>query len=239
MNYQFKINDFEGPLDLLLHLVKESKMDIYELNTSQIIEQYLSFIKDMENLDIDIASEYLVMASELVHLKSKLLINIDDEEDDEEFSINSEEDLKNKLLEYQKYKDITNEFRNLEYKRSEVHTKLPENLSLFKENDIDIKNTMSIDLLLNAFLEFLNRQEKMKPLNTRITKKEYSVDDRVKSIRALIKTKKKFKFIDLFDIMTKDYVIVTFLSVLEMAKGKEITIKQDKNFSDIYIEASE
>ena len=108
MNYNFCINDFEGPLDLLLHLVKESKMDIYEINISTIIEQYLEFIHSLKEKNIDVASEYLVMASELVHLKSKLLINKEETEDsDEEFSINSEEDLKEKIIEYEKYKQIS------------------------------------------------------------------------------------------------------------------------------------
>ena len=106
MTYNFCINDFEGPLDLLLHLVKESKMDIYEIKVHEIIEQYLNYLHEQEEQNIDIASEYLVMASELIHLKSKLLVNRHDDEVEEsdEFSINSEEDLRNKLLEYEKYK---------------------------------------------------------------------------------------------------------------------------------------
>ena len=106
MTYNFCVSDFEGPLDLLLHLVKESKLDIYEINIREIIEQYLDFIHSMEEQNIDVASEYLVMAAELIHLKSKLLINRQDEEEnkdnEDEFSINSEEDLRNKLLEYEK-----------------------------------------------------------------------------------------------------------------------------------------
>ena len=111
MTYNFCTSDFEGPLDLLLHLVKESKMDIYEINISEIINQYLDFIHSLEEKNIDIASEYLVMASELIHLKSKLLINRKDEEETsvDEFSFSSEEDLRNKLLEYEKYKQCMGE----------------------------------------------------------------------------------------------------------------------------------
>ena len=90
------INDFEGPLDLLLHLVKTSKMDIYEVNMSYIIEEYLKYINAMQDLNIDVASEYLVMAAELIHLKSKMLINLEDDDSslDDEYSISSEEELK-------------------------------------------------------------------------------------------------------------------------------------------------
>ena len=95
------INDFEGPLDLLLHLVKTAKMDIYEIDTKYIIDKYLEFIESIPKDDLDDASEYLVMAAELIHLKSRLLLNLDnDDSDNEEFSINSEEDLKNKLDNY-------------------------------------------------------------------------------------------------------------------------------------------
>ena len=125
MTYNFCINDFEGPLDLLLHMVRESKMDIYEINIRDIIDQYLSFIRSLEEKNIDIASEYLVMASELIHLKSKLLINRQEEEEltEEEFQITSEEDLRNKLLENEEYKKITKNCIQLEEKRSEVYTK--------------------------------------------------------------------------------------------------------------------
>ena len=106
------INDFEGPLDLLLHLVKTAKMDIYEIDTKYIIDKYLEFIESIPKDDLDDASEYLVMAAELIHLKSRLLLNLDtDDSDNEEFSINSEEDLKNKLIEYERYQNVTSVFK--------------------------------------------------------------------------------------------------------------------------------
>ena len=109
MEYQFSINDFEGPLDLLLHLVKTSKMNIYDIDIKLIIDEYLKFIESEKNKNIDIASSYLVMASELIHLKSKMLVNDQEieETNEEEFSITSEEDLKRKILEYEKYKKIS------------------------------------------------------------------------------------------------------------------------------------
>ena len=120
------INDFEGPLDLLLHLVKTAKMDIYDIDTKYIIDKYLEFINTLNKDDLDDASVYLVMASELIHLKSRLLLNLESEEsNDDEYTINSEEDLKNKLIEYEKYQNVTNVFKELEEKRNEFFTKLP------------------------------------------------------------------------------------------------------------------
>src|SRR5574344_2464335 len=127
MEYQFTINDFEGPLDLLLHLVKSSKMDIYTINIKDLIDEYLEFINGMDKLNIDVASEYLVMAAELIHLKSKMLINAKDDSDTEDYVINNEDDLRNKLLEYDKIKNITGSLKELELGRQEIFEKPPEN----------------------------------------------------------------------------------------------------------------
>jgi len=235
MNYNFCINDFEGPLDLLLHLVKESKMDIYEINIHDIINQYLEFIHNLEEENIDIASEYLVMAAELIHLKSKLLVNRKDDEEDEEFTINSEEDLRNKIVEYEKYKKITEDFKELEEKRSEVYTKLPESLQEYVDNTL-AKGEFDISELFNAYKLFLDRQQLAKPLNTKITRKEINIEDKIKDIRTILDKRKRVNFLELFTEITRENVVVTFLSILEMTKNDEIILKQKDNFSPIMIE---
>lgn len=235
MIYNFTINDFEGPLDLLIHLIKINKMEIENVNLNSITTQYLEFINTMKDESIDIASEYLVMASELVHLKSKMLINIDDDKNDEEYELNSEDDLKEKLLEYEKIKNITNTFKNLESSRNEVYTKIPTNLNDYKK-DVPLDNSITLDDLLNAFNVFLEREKLKKPINTKITKKELSVGDRIKGIRNIFKNKNKVSFVELFDNFSKPYIIVTFLSILEMSKNEEIKIIQKDNFSDIVLE---
>ena len=234
MSYNFSINDFEGPLDLLLHLIKVNKMEIENINVESITNQYMNFINKMKEESIDVASEYLVMASELVHLKSKILVNIKDESEDE-YEIKSEEDLKEKLLEYERIKDITNTFKDLESTRNEVYTKIPSNLNEYKK-DIPLDTNISLEDLIEAFENFLNREKLKKPINTRITKKELSVQDRVKNIRQIFKTKKKVYFTELFEELNKPFVIVTFLSILEMSKNDEISLKQENNYGDIIIE---
>lgn len=243
MTYNFCVSDFEGPLDLLLHLVKESKLDIYEINVREIIEQYLDFIHSMEEQNIDVASEYLVMAAELIHLKSKLLINRHDEENnkenEDEFSINSEEDLRNKLLEYEKYKELTKNLSELEEKRMEVYTKLPESLKSYIEVDKLPKGEFDLNDLLNAYNEYLKRKKLERPLKTKITKRELSIDDQIKSIRKLLNNRQKIEFFELFDEFSKENIVVTFLSILEMTKNDEITLLQEDNFSPIIIEKRE
>ena len=232
----FCINDFEGPLDLLLHLIRSSKMDIYDINIESITKQYLDFINNNKDLSMDDSSEYLVMAAELIHLKSKLLLNKNDDEEDDEYEFNNEEDLRNRLIEYERIKGITDSFKDLEDKRSEFYTKLPSDLSEFKQEEKLNYGENDIDDLINAFELFLSRQKLNKPLNTKIMKKELSVKERTNQIRNILKAKKSCHFEELFEELTKPYVVVTFLSILEMAKNSEILIKQDNNFGEISIE---
>ena len=231
-----EINDFSGPLDLLLHLIKSNKMDIYDINIELITREYIDYINNNKDLTIDACSEYLVMASELIHLKSKLLLHHEDE-DDEEYEINNEEELRDRLLEYQKIKDMANDFRVLEERRSYVYTKLPSNLNEFRE-EAKLNTDITLNDLLNAFEEFLKRQKSKKPSVTTVTKKEFSVEERNNSIRKIIKDRGKINFLDLFDDISKPYVIITLLSILDLSKKSEIIITQDKNFGEIYLEGS-
>lgn len=236
MDYSIKINEFEGPLDLLLHLIKQSNIDIYDIEISEITKQYLDYINKMEELNINVASSYIVMAAELMEIKSKSLLpkKEEDEEDDEE--IVSKENLINKLIEYKKYKEMTPSFKELENNRKNIYIKSPEKLNNYLDN-ITIKNDdASVDDLIEAFKKFLERKNLEKPITTKITNKEYSVKERKVSIRNILKEKKKVIFTDLFEENNTGFIIVTFLSILEMTKEKEIIIKQDVNFSNIFIE---
>lgn len=232
-----EVNDFNGPLDLLLHLIKTSKMDIYDIDIKVITKEYIDYINNNKELTIDACSEYLVMASELIHLKSKQLLNKNNEEEETEYEINNEEELRNRLLEYQKIKEMASDFRELETKRGNVYTKLPENLNEFRETK-ELNSDITLDDLLSAFEEFLKRKRLEEPLNTKVTKRELSVEERIKSIRQIIKVKGKVNFLDLFDDISKPYVIITFLSILNMTKNKEIKLSQTNNFGEIYIEGS-
>ena len=235
MDYAVKIDAFEGPLDLLLHLIKESKVDIWDIKIVDITVQYLNYIKTMENLNLNIASEYLVMASELIEMKSKMLLPRYQEENEEE-DIDPREQLIQKLIEYQKYKDMTKSFKQLEEVRHEFYTKTPESLKEYVEEGTVITSDVTLDDLMNAFQKFLERKKLEKPLSTTVTKKEITVEERRKSIRNILKEKKKVDFFELFEEYTKEYIVVTFLAVLEMAKKQELIIYQENNFDNIICE---
>lgn len=239
MDYKFVINDFEGPLDLLLHLIKTSEMDIYDISVEKITEQYLNFIKSMENMNLSVASEYLVMASELIEIKSRMLLPNKREQDEDDYEEDPRENLINRLIEYKKYKDMIDTFKELEEERKDIFTKDPINFNEYRTDNIVNDGSLSLDDLLNALNNFLKRKEDEKPISTKITKKEISVKDRTIQIRNILSKKKRVSFYDLFEIKTKEYVVVTFLSILEMAKYGEISISQEGNFDNIVVNLKE
>ena len=157
--------------------------------------------------------------------------SINEEEVEEELN---EDELKRRLLEYQKYKEITGTFKSLEKDRNEIHTKLPSKLD-FEVSIISDETSVDVNILLEAFQKFLERKKEEKPLNTTVTKKELSVQERCIKIRSILKQKQKVTFDELFETVNIPSVVVTFLSILEMIKKSEITIIQENNFSNITI----
>lgn len=235
MNIEFRINEFEGPLDLLLHLIKESKMDIMNIEIEEITKQYMDYLKEQEKLNLEIASEYLVMASELIEIKSKwLLPNPKTEEEQEE--IDPREELVNRLLEYQAYKEITKILKEKEELRKEIYTKSPENIKNYVEESAKLSTDITLDDLVEAFKKYLERKKETKPLKTKVTTNEISVSSRRLEIKSILKNRPKISFFELFPILSKEYIVATFLAILEMAKNKELKITQDKNFGDIICE---
>lgn len=234
MEMEFRINDFEGPLDLLLHLIKESKMDIMNIEIESITKQYVDFIQKQEKMNLEVSSEYLVLASELIEIKSKMLLP--NNKIDEEEEIDPRTDLVNRLLEYQAYKDITRVLQEKELLRKDIFTKLPENFNNYVEEIHAIHADVTLDDLISAFQKYYQRKLDNKPLKTKVTINEISVSSRRSEIKHLLKKKSRMSFFELFPIVTKEYIVATFLAILEMAKNREIRIIQEDNFDDIICE---
>lgn len=237
MEYKIAINNFDGPLDLLLHLIKQSNIDIFEISIEEITKQYLEYIKAMEELNLNIASEYLSMAAELIEMKSSILLPNKKTEEDE-LEEDPRQKLINRLLEYKQYKEVSSVFKNLEELRKEIHTKEPSDLSIYRDNEeVKLMDDLTLDDLMAAFQKFLERKRLEAPLATKITTKEYSVSERSSDIKRILRDKKKVCFDELFEEYNKSYVIVTFLSILDLARKHELMIKQDNNFNKIFIVA--
>lgn len=236
MNYTVEINNFEGPLDLLLHLIKKAELDICEISIVEITKQYLDYINLMESMNLNIASEYLTTAAELIEIKSSILLpkkKIDNEDDYEE---DPKENLINRLIEYEKYKEVTEVLKKYEQDRKELYTKKPTDLEIYNTVTNEISENFDLNDLMSALNKMLDRKKLDKPLNTKITNREYSITERSNQIKNILKNKKQVEFTDLFDIYSKDYIVITFLSILTMARHQELSITQDKNFGKIMIE---
>lgn len=233
MQYKITIDNFDGPLDLLLHLIKENNIDIYDIKVEEIAKQYLDYIESMKNLNLSIASEYLVMASELIEMKSRMLLPKREEEDTDEYEEDPREVLIERLLAYKKYKEVTKEFKDLELTRKLVISKEQENLSKYLKEEEN--ENLSVSDLVDAFNNLLEKKRLEKPIQTKITKKELSVTEKVIKIRDILKKKRKVNFEDLFENSSKEEIIVSFLSILEMLKKDEIIVKQENNFNNIIV----
>ena len=240
MEMEFKINDFEGPLDLLLHLIKESKMDIMNIEIELITKQYMDFLDSQEKMNLEVSSEYLVLASELLEIKSRLLLsNNKVDENGEEVVEDPREELVNRLLEYQTYKNITSLLQEKELLRKDIYTKSPENIKNYIDERTEIHADVTLDDLLAAFQRYYQRKIDNKPLNTKVTVNEISVSSRRHDIKNILKTKRRVSFFELFPVVSKEYVVATFLAILEMCKNNEITIVQNDTFDDIVCEVKD
>ena len=236
--YIVTIDNFDGPLDLLLHLIKEQDIDIYDIKIEDITKQYLDYIRHMKELNLEIASEYLVMASELIEMKSKMLLPKKKEKEDDDYEEDPRELLIERLLAYKRYKEVTSEFKDLELTRKMVFTREPDNLNRYVKED-ENSEELGVADLIDAFNNLLKRKELDRPSATKITKKELSVTEKVNKIKNILRNKKKINFEDIFEVSTKEEVIISFLSVLEMVKKDEILLTQDGNFKNIVISLKE
>lgn len=236
--YVVTIDNFDGPLDLLLHLIKEQDIDIYDIKIEDITKQYLDYIRHMKELNLEIASEYLVMASELIEMKSKMLLPKKKEKEDDDYEEDPRELLIERLLAYKRYKEVTSEFKDLELTRKMVFTREPDNLNRYVKED-ENSEELGVADLIDAFNNLLKRKELDRPIATKITKKELSVTEKVNKIKNILRNKKRINFEDIFEVSTKEEVIISFLSVLEMVKKDEILLTQEGNFKNIVISLKE
>lgn len=246
-HYNVKIDAFEGPLDLLLHLINRLEIDIYDIPVSEITEQYLLYIHTMKELELDVASEYLVMAATLLAIKSKMLLPKHEETLEDEFEFEMEDDprdeLVERLIEYRKYKEAASDLKNLELERGLMFTKPPSDLADYaaEVTATDRKNLdVSLYDMLGALQKLLRRKKLQRPLPTKISRQEIPIEQRMDEIIQELKNKKgRRSFYDLFPIPEKDHIVITFLAVLELMKRREIIVEQESNFAEIFVMGKE
>lgn len=239
MEYKVKIDAFEGPLDLLLHLINRLEIDIYDIPMAEITEQYLIFIHAMKELELDVASEYLVMAATLLAIKSKMLLpHHDDNVDDELFEEHDPRvELVEQLMEYKKYKEAAVALKEKEHERGEIFMKQPSDLSEFVDQTEKSLTPLGVTIydMLGAYHKMLRRKKLQRPLNTKITHKEISIEDRMSELLLDLTRFKRKSFFSCFEKQNKAQIVVTFLAMLELMKRQEIAVEQEDNFSEIYL----
>jgi segregation and condensation protein A len=242
----YKLASFEGPLDLLLHLIDKTEVDIYNIPIKEITDQYLTYLSDMQEMELDITSEFLVMAATLLFIKSKMLlpkppISTFDEDGYMDEGEDPRAELVRQLLEYRKYKGIADHLREKELERSLIYTREPVDLTpyvpIVQENPL---KGIYITDLMSAFQKVLRRLVGRNVV-TRIKRDEISVKDRMKEVIHLLQLRGgKLLFSKLFDDdITREDIVVTFLSMLELMKMKVIVCYQHRLFDDIVIQARE
>lgn len=234
--YAIKIDNFEGPLDLLCHLIDKNKMDIYDIKINEIADQYIEYLNQMEEMNLDIASEFIIMASTLIYLKSKSLLPKQEEAEEEL----TEEELIQRIIEYKKYKEIIKKLKVNYEENSKIFLETQEQIELPKKR---IEKEYDKGLIPNLYKSLLEKNEEKINKNAENIEKiaitdNYTVASKVKEMfKALIKNN-KFVFNKLFSLKehNKQEVVTAFSGLLEMSKRDKVNTKQEDLFEDIIVE---
>ncbi|CAM4503039.1 segregation and condensation protein A [Paenibacillus endophyticus] len=241
MSVLYKLDSFEGPLDLLLHLIDKAEIDIHEVSISEITIQYMDYLHAMKELELEVTSEFLVMAATLLAIKSKQLLPKppvfeDDYEDWPDDGLDPRDELIQKLVEYRKFKQIAEQLREKEVERSLVYSREPEDMSPFmKEEKVNPVEGVHLSDLISAFQKALRRAARRNVVST-IQRDEISVKDRIRDIVDVLKQFETVRFSRLIrENMDRHEIVVTFLAILELMKMKHIRCFQHQLFDDIVI----
>ena len=238
-----KVADFEGPFDLLLHLIKKNKMNIYNIEIYKVTNQYLEYLNTRKVMDLEITSEFIVVAATLIEIKSKNLlpkVKVDEEEESEE---DIEKRLMERLIEYKKIKNVSEFFKNKYINAGEVFSKKPEIIEEIKPEKIDnddiFKNLTLLDLynIYNKILEtYREKQNKVNVVQKKIYVDKYKVEDKMEELLKKFNSVEVIEFNNLMkESSCKLETVVIFLALLELIKIRTIQVFQNENFSNILI----
>ena len=234
MTYKVQLPVFEGPLDLLLYLIKKDELNIYDIPIAKITAQYLEYIEVMQLLDLDIAGEFLVMAATLMHIKSKMLLPPEAEDEEEAaLEMDPREELVKKLLEYKKFKEAAGGLKDMELKQRDSFARVPSGDLSKKESDDSYFEASLFDLI-TAFTKVL--KEIPRSAFHKVIKDEFTVSDKIHDIIHMLVEKPVIYFSELFKgVRNRAEIVSIFLAVLELVKIREIVVKQSSPFEEIEV----
>lgn len=238
--YEVKLPEFQGPLDLLLHLINELEIDIYDVPVAEITDQYLQYIHTMQTIELNIASEYLVMAATLIEMKSAMLLPKHEPVYEDTYEEDPREQLMLRLIEYRKFKEAANHLQEQELQENEIYTRPPFS---FSDEVLDkVENYVDVSLfdMIGALQKVFKRKKLRAPLDTTINRVEISVEERMTEIEAILeKGKAPILFDDLFSTPSKQHIVSTFLAILQLLKNGKIQCTQTAHFQPIYVHKME
>ena len=234
--YSIKIDNFEGPIDLLLYFIEKNKMKIDEINLTEITDQYIDYLNEMEKMNLEIASEFLVMASTLLYLKSKNLLPKQEEEEEEL----SEEELIRRIIEYKKFKDMSQIFKQKYEENSKKYFKMQENIKLPKQI---LEEKYSANIIPEIYENLVERtsvrlNKDAKNIEKIALVENYTVGDKVKEMFRVLIKQKRFIFNKLFSVKNRNRqeVVTAFSGLLEMSRRNKVVTNQEDLFGDIEVE---
>lgn len=234
--YAIKIENFEGPLDLLCHLIDKNKMNVCDVKISEITDQYIEYINKMEELNLEVTSEFIIMASTLLYLKSKTLLPVDNEEKEEI----SEEELVRRIIEYKKYKEITKKLKEFYDENSKKISKAPDVIELPKQK---LEREYNREIIPSVYSEIINKNKTRINKNAKNIEKiaiteSYSVGSKVKQMYRELIRNKRFVFNRMFSVKkcNKNEVVTAFSGLLEMSRRSKVLTSQAELFGDITVE---
>ena len=234
--YKLKLENFEGPLDLLCHLIDKNKMDIYDINLSEITDQYIEYINNMEKMNLEVTSEFLVMASTLLYIKSRNLLP-NQVEDEKELT---EEELLHRIMEYKKYKEITNKLREMYSNGGKVFFKLPEEIELPKQKlEVEYKKEKIVETYAEIIEKSANRLNKnAKNIEKIAITETYTVADKLRTMFKELLHHRKFVFNNLFSSKkcSKPEIVTAFTGLLELSRRSKVLTSQEELFGNITVE---
>ena len=238
MIYKVKLSAFEGPFDLLVYLIEQNRMSVYDIKVAEITTQYLAYVEEARKYDVDLAQDFMVLAAELIEIKSRMLLPHDTVETEEGEPEDPRMKLVARILEYKQFKEMADFLKEQEEINSHVHTKPAEDLSQYMGEEEEILKG-DLSSFANAFMAFLHRKQRLEEIHRtyeRVERARMSMENRIMQMTEYFRTRKSMRFSEMIkDDDSPFNRVITFMSLLELIKQRSVSAEQKKRYGDITI----
>jgi segregation and condensation protein A len=244
MSYKIKLDIFEGPFDLLVYLIENARMSVYDIQVSEITDQYIKYIEDMKALDVNLATEFMVLAAALIEIKSKMLLPRMKSDGEGILEEDPRAELVQRILEYKRFKSAAELLELQEEQCQRIHVKPKEDLAPYTKEADEYLN-LDLNQFVKAFHMFLQKKKRLEEIKrnyAKVERQKISIESRIEYIKNLFRSKEK-KSLNFRELLTPESnryeVVLTFVSMLEMIRQKTVAVRQNVNFGEIYLSMKE